>query len=91
MNTETTSNVTPIRPTAAKPRRPRRKREPSPANTFDMPDNLRLVCALQGVCAALERLMHDEDNDLEAQDDLATAAAILSQMVRESLTNQSLI
>jgi hypothetical protein len=85
----TTNNVTPIRPEAAKPRRARRKREPPPANTFDMPDNLRLVCALQGVCTAMESL--EESSDLETQAGLATAAAILSQMVRESLTNQRLI
>jgi hypothetical protein len=85
-------NVTPIRSqTAEKPRRPRRKREPPPANTFDMPDTLRLVCALQGVCAGLERLLQHEDQDLEAHQGMASAAAILSAMVRESLTNQRLI
>jgi hypothetical protein len=91
----TTNNVTPIRPESEKkPRPPRRKRQP-PVNTFEMPDNLRLVLALQGVCAAQERLMNYEvPMDLEAlevQDGLATAAAILSQMVRESLTNTGVI
>ncbi|HEY3786877.1 MAG TPA: hypothetical protein VGL55_16495 [Steroidobacteraceae bacterium] len=86
------SNVTPIRPeTEEKPRKPRRKRQAPPANTFDMPSNSRLMSALEGVCASLERLEDYEDNDADANHGLAAAAAILSRMLRESLTNQSLI
>jgi hypothetical protein len=84
-----TDNVSPIRPEAAKPRRARRKRAPPPANTFDMPPDLLLVCALQAVCAAMDNI--DSLQELETQHGLATAAAILSKMVRESLTNTGVI
>jgi len=87
-----TDNVSPIRPEAEeKPRRARRKREPPPANTFDMPENVRLVYALEGICTALEDSWIGSGCDADMQHGLATAAAIVSRMVRESLTNQSII
>jgi hypothetical protein len=86
------SNITPISPeTEAKPRRARRKREPTAPNTFDMPNNVRLTQALHGVCKAMEEMAIKDDRDFETSVGLATAAAILSQMVQESLTNQSII
>jgi hypothetical protein len=85
-----TDNVTLIRPDAKGSKPPRKKRAVRPPNTFDMPDNLRLVFALEGVCSALEEL-EIRSREPETCCGLATAAAILSQMVRESLTNQSII
>jgi hypothetical protein len=81
-------NVTPIRPKAAKP--PRR-RKPKVENTFDMPDHLRLIQALHGVCEAAETHSAESRPDPDVMVGLCTASEILSRMLWESLVNTGVV
>jgi hypothetical protein len=47
----------------------------------------RWPCALRGVCQAAEDIAFDSNSDEDARARLATASAILSQMLDEHLTN----
>ncbi len=80
-------NVTPIRPHESTKARPRRAR-PKPGLVLedppDGPCSMRVIQALHGVCQAAEQAADSRDQDLQL--DLATAAEILSLMLKERIS-----
>lgn len=80
-------NVTPITDASEKPQRRTRARRPKGEDIFRMPSRLRLVQALHGVCQAAEDIAFESNSDNDTRARLATASAILAQMLDEHLTN----
>jgi hypothetical protein len=77
------ADVTPIRP--EKPHR--RAKRPKVEDTFAMPSRLRIMQALHGVCQAAEDIAFDSNSDDDTRYRLATASAILAEMLDVHLTN----
>lgn len=80
-------NVTPITGPSEKLRRRPGAKRTKYEDTFAMPSRLRLMQALRGVCQAAELVAFDSNADEDTRAQLATASAILSQMLDEHLTN----